>query len=123
MATPIPPILLVSEARKPRIGRDGSATGTHWRRDERQRARRQTLRAYCLRAGLPGLMFREGREGMNMSCSRVRSFLRSEDGPTATEYAVLLALIIVVCIVEVSNIGQTVSAIFTNVDNGLPTAL
>ncbi len=48
-------------------------------------------------------------------------FFRSEDGPTATEYAVMLALIIVICIAAISGIGETVSTIFTNVDNGLPT--
>lgn len=48
-------------------------------------------------------------------------FLRSEEGPTATEYAVMLALIIVVCLAAITGIGQTVSGIFTTVDNSLPT--
>jgi pilus assembly protein Flp/PilA len=52
---------------------------------------------------------------------RSRLFLNSEEGPTATEYAVMLALIIVVCIGAISGIGNTVSTIFTNVDAGLPT--
>jgi len=51
----------------------------------------------------------------------VKRFLVSEDGPTATEYAVMLALIIVVCIGAISGIGTTVSNIFSNVDAGLPT--
>ncbi len=50
-----------------------------------------------------------------------KRFLVSEDGPTATEYAVMLALIIVICIGAISGIGETVSTIFTTVDNGLPT--
>ena len=35
---------------------------------------------------------------MNSVFSRVRRFLVSEDGPTAVEYAVMLALIVVVCV-------------------------
>lgn len=33
------------------------------------------------------------------------SFLKQEEGPTAVEYAVMLALIIVVCIASVSALG------------------
>lgn len=53
--------------------------------------------------------------------NRTRAFLVSEDGPTATEYAVMLALIIMVCLGAITGIGQTVDTIFTNVDAGLPT--
>ncbi len=35
----------------------------------------------------------------------VQEFLKKEDGPTAVEYAVMLALIIVVCFVAVQTIG------------------
>ncbi len=48
-------------------------------------------------------------------------FLRSEEGPTATEYAVMLALIIVVCIGAITGIGNTVSGIFTTASSSLPT--
>lgn len=51
----------------------------------------------------------------------VREFVRSEDGPTATEYAIMLALIIVVSIGAISGLGTTVDAIFTNLDGSLPT--
>ena len=51
---------------------------------------------------------------------RVKSFVVSEEGPTATEYAVMLALIIVVCLGAITSIGQTVSNIFSAVDAGLP---
>ncbi len=53
--------------------------------------------------------------------TRAKAFLVAEDGPTATEYAVMLALIIVVCIGAISGIGNTVSNIFSTVDAGLPT--
>ena len=51
----------------------------------------------------------------------VKNFLRSEDGPTATEYAVMLALIIIVALGAITGLGTTVDTIFTNVDTSLPT--
>ncbi len=42
----------------------------------------------------------------------VREFLVSEDGPTAVEYAVMLALIIVICITAVTTIGTKANAKF-----------
>ena len=50
-----------------------------------------------------------------------RKFVRAEEGPTATEYAVMLALIIVVALGAISGIGVTVEGIFTNIDTSLPT--
>ncbi len=44
-------------------------------------------------------------------------FLRNEDGPTAVEYAVMLALIIVVCLAAISALGTSASGLFTNVGN------
>ncbi len=46
-------------------------------------------------------------------------FLKSEDGPTAVEYAVMLALIIVVCLVAIGNIGKSASATFQSVANSM----
>ena len=51
--------------------------------------------------------------------SRVRSFLKSEDGPTATEYAVMLALIIVVCIAVITAVGSKANITFKSVDDAL----
>ena len=42
-------------------------------------------------------------------------FLRQEDGPTAVEYAVMLALIIVVCIAAITTLGSNANGTFTNV--------
>jgi len=42
------------------------------------------------------------------------AFLREEDGPTAVEYAVMLALIIVVAFASVMFIGTTSSANFNS---------
>jgi pilus assembly protein Flp/PilA len=41
-------------------------------------------------------------------------FLRKEDGPTAVEYAVMLALIIVVCIAAITAIGTNANSTFRN---------
>lgn len=50
-----------------------------------------------------------------------KQFWKSEDGPTATEYAVMLALIIMVALGAISGIGVTLDSIFTNLDGQLPT--
>jgi pilus assembly protein Flp/PilA len=42
-------------------------------------------------------------------------FLRNEDGPTAVEYAVMLALIIVVCIAAITTLGSNANGTFTKV--------
>lgn len=58
---------------------------------------------------------------MTTIVNQVKSFLRSEEGPTATEYAVMLALIIIVSLGAITGLGTTVDAVFTNVDSSLPT--
>lgn len=50
---------------------------------------------------------------MNAITKKVRHFLVSEDGPTAVEYAVMLALILVACIGIVSQLGGSVSTAFS----------
>jgi pilus assembly protein Flp/PilA len=45
----------------------------------------------------------------------VREFLKQEDGPTAVEYAVMLALIIVVCLAAITTIGTASSKTFSTV--------
>jgi pilus assembly protein Flp/PilA len=42
-------------------------------------------------------------------------FLRSEDGPTAVEYAVMMALVIVVCIVSLTTLGTNANKTFQTV--------
>ena len=58
---------------------------------------------------------------MNAFVNRAKRFFKSEEGPTATEYSVMLALIIIVCLGAITGIGTTVDTVFTNIDNGLPT--
>jgi len=43
------------------------------------------------------------------------AFLRKEDGPTAVEYAVMLALIVVVCIGAITTLGQRANTTFSNI--------
>ena len=49
------------------------------------------------------------------------NFLKNEDGPTAVEYAVMLALIIVVCIAAISALGSNASNTFQYVGNKVNT--
>ncbi len=49
----------------------------------------------------------------------VVKFLHGEDGPTAVEYAVMLALIIVVCITAITALGTNANATFTTVGNAV----
>ena len=53
---------------------------------------------------------------------RVKKFLVSEDGPTAVEYAVMLALILVACIAIVRSLGQSVSGTFSTVNDSMATS-
>ena len=49
--------------------------------------------------------------------TKVERFVRAEDGPTAVDYAVMLALIIVVCITAISQLGSNANNTFENVGN------
>jgi pilus assembly protein Flp/PilA len=45
----------------------------------------------------------------------IKNFMKEEDGPTAVEYAVMLALIVVVCLGAVGTIGTNANDKFTTV--------
>jgi pilus assembly protein Flp/PilA len=49
----------------------------------------------------------------------VINFVKSEDGPTAVEYAVMLALIIVVCLGAITTLGTNAKTTFTSVGSSL----
>jgi pilus assembly protein Flp/PilA len=53
---------------------------------------------------------------------KVRNFLVSEDGPTAVEYAVMLALIIIVCLTAISAIGTNADTTFQTIADSIATA-
>ena len=54
-----------------------------------------------------------------MSFKKLKQFLVSEDGPTAVEYAVMLALIIIVCMVSIQTLGSNTKTSFNNLANSL----
>lgn len=56
---------------------------------------------------------------LNRLVSAVSNFVKREDGPTAVEYAVMLALIIVVCITAITALGSNANNTFTNVENSM----
>ncbi len=50
------------------------------------------------------------------------NFVKQEDGPTAVEYAVMLALIVVVCITAITTLGTNANATFTKVGTAINVA-
>ena len=52
----------------------------------------------------------------------VVNFLKREDGPTAVEYAVMLALIMVVCIGAISALGNNANGTFGVAGNAAQSA-
>jgi pilus assembly protein Flp/PilA len=56
---------------------------------------------------------------MQSFVSKLQRFIKSEDGPTAVEYAVMLALIVIVCLAAISTIGSNANKTFTNVGASL----
>ncbi|SFJ17731.1 Flp family type IVb pilin [Planctomicrobium piriforme] len=56
---------------------------------------------------------------MNNVILSVKKFLKSEDGPTAVEYAVMLALIVIVCLTAIKAVGTNAAARFNQISNQL----
>ncbi len=56
---------------------------------------------------------------MKSFAKTVKLFLVSEDGPTAVEYAVMLALIVVVCLTAIERIGHEANHRFEDVGEAL----
>jgi pilus assembly protein Flp/PilA len=56
---------------------------------------------------------------MKALVNAVKRFVNNEDGPTAVEYAVMLALIIVLCIVVIRQVGTSASQTFSVTDSAL----
>jgi len=48
---------------------------------------------------------------------RIAVFLKREDGPTAVEYAVMMALILVVCVVAITSLGRNANKTYTTAGN------
>ncbi len=60
---------------------------------------------------------------MKNMAKKIQHFLISEDGPTAVEYAVMLALIVVVCLTAISAIGSNANTAFEKVADELNAAV
>ena len=58
---------------------------------------------------------------MKSLAKKLHRFLKSEDGPTAVEYAVMLALIIIVCLTAISAIGTAANSTFQDVASSIGT--
>jgi pilus assembly protein Flp/PilA len=56
---------------------------------------------------------------MKNFAKKVQRFLVSEDGPTAVEYAVMLALIVIVCLTAIQAIGTNANIKFEQVRDAL----
>ena len=52
---------------------------------------------------------------MLRSATSIRRFLVSEEGPTAVEYAIMLALIILACFIAIQALGTATNSTFSNV--------
>lgn len=50
---------------------------------------------------------------------KLKRFLTSEDGPTAVEYAVMLALIVIVCLSAITTLGTNAKTTFTNIGSSV----
>jgi pilus assembly protein Flp/PilA len=58
-------------------------------------------------------------DAMKTLALKVQRFLVSEDGPTAVEYAVMLALIVIVCLTAISSIGTEANTTFSNIADSI----
>jgi pilus assembly protein Flp/PilA len=56
---------------------------------------------------------------MRSLTKRLVNFVKAEDGPTAVEYAVMLALIVVVCIAAITTLGSNANSTFSFVGSSV----
>ena len=59
---------------------------------------------------------------MKLLAKKMHRFLVSEDGPTAVEYAVMLALIVIVCLTAITSLGTAAKNTFNQVKNSVEAA-
>ncbi len=59
---------------------------------------------------------------MKNFAQKVQRFLKSEDGPTAVEYAIMLALIVIVCLTAIQAIGTNASSAFQDIADDIDAA-
>lgn len=56
---------------------------------------------------------------MKVLLKKLARFVRSDDGPTAVEYAVMLSLIVAVCLASIRTLGTNTKTTFTRVANSI----
>jgi len=59
---------------------------------------------------------------MKSFITKVQKFMKSEDGPTAVEYAIMLALIVIVCLTAIQAVGTAANSAFQNVSTQMTTS-
>ena len=52
---------------------------------------------------------------MKNFANKVQTFLKSEAGPTSVEYAIMLALIVIVCLTAIQSVGTNTNSLFENI--------
>jgi pilus assembly protein Flp/PilA len=73
----------------------------------------------CSGTNVGSHLFFPSEEDMKNFVSKVQRFLKSEDGPTAVEYAIMLALIVVVCLTAIGSIGSSANSQFNSIATSL----
>ena len=58
---------------------------------------------------------------MKSFITKVQKFMKSEDGPTAVEYAIMLALIVIVCLTAIKAVGDAANSAFGDVTSQMTT--
>jgi pilus assembly protein Flp/PilA len=59
---------------------------------------------------------------MKSFITKVQKFMKAEDGPTAVEYAIMLALIVIVCLTAIQAVGTAANTAFQNVSTQMTAA-
>jgi pilus assembly protein Flp/PilA len=58
---------------------------------------------------------------MKKFATKIQKFMKSEDGPTAVEYAIMLALIVIVCLTAIQAVGTAANSAFQDVSTQMTT--
>ncbi len=58
---------------------------------------------------------------MKKFATQIQKFMKSEDGPTAVEYAIMLALIVIVCLTAIQAVGTAANSAFQDVSTQMTT--
>lgn len=66
--------------------------------------------------------FRRRIDTMKKFITKVQKFMQAEDGPTAVEYAIMLALIVIVCLAAIQAVGTAANGAFQNVSTEMTAA-